>query len=435
MYRQSTKQKNVKGYINQINIEMKYLAEFESWKSSFAETINEQDGATGKGFIVVFGSTDNDNLKAGAAEPLGIKQDEIITGTIKGMESMLKIGASKSFAGANHTGKKGKPGEDFLNIKVGDKKYSVREKGFIKVPFDSTTVLEIEGEGNGLLALMRALYYLNVSVTKNKFDWKSPFEGTLFIKLGDTARKGMSLSINGKYDAPNGVRISTGYVDAFKSFESVEILEQDKAQSDSANEEIIIVADTISDAIRAAQIKMQGSRAYTSQFSAYRGFSEMDKYANDNKIKFSNSTKAWEERYFRYADLLAVSIQYCFKGLSDFYPMDMSKIYKVDISSQTKKILDGFGGNSANMDVPATKKALEEIFDIFKPTSIEDYPEFTEEIAKYWKTLTNAIINRVIKNFPGTYSKAMSNEIVGQSVQATGGIGKGKQEYKSGQID
>jgi hypothetical protein len=29
----------------------------------------------------------------------------------------------------------------------------------------------------------------------------------------------------------------------------------------------------------------------------------------------------------------------------------------------------------------------------------------------------------------------MSNETVGQSVQATGGIGKGKQEYKSGKID
>ena len=414
---------------------MKYLAEFESWKSGFAEVLNEQETVTGKGFIVVFGSTDNDNLRAGAAEPLGFKENEVITGTIKGMESMLKIGSSKSFQNANHPGKSVKSGYDYLDVTVDGKKYSVKEKGALKIPFSKDTVLEIEGAGNGLLALMRALFYLNVSVTKNKFDWKSPFEGTLFIKIGDTARKGMSLSINGKYDAPNGIRISRGYVDAFKAFESVEILEQSNTQSDSANEEIIIVADTISDAIRAAQIKMQGGRAYTSQFSAYNGFNEMDKYANDNKIKFSNSTKAWEERYFRYADLLAVSVQYCFKGLSEFYPMDISKIYKVDISSQTKKILDGFGGNSTNMDVPATRKALEEIFNIFKPASIEDYPEFTEEIPKYWKTLTNAIINRIIKNFPGTYSSAMSNETVGQSVQATGGIGKGKQEYKSGKID
>ena len=79
---------------------MRYLAEFESWKSGFAGVLNEQETGTGKGFIVVFGSTDNDNLRAGAAEPLGFKENEVITGTIKGMESMLKIGSSKSFQNA-----------------------------------------------------------------------------------------------------------------------------------------------------------------------------------------------------------------------------------------------------------------------------------------------------------------------------------------------
>ena len=91
-------------------------------------------------------------------------------------------------------------------------------QGSIKIPFNNSTVLEVEGAGNGLLALLRALHYLNVAVTKNSFDSKFPFEGIMMIKIGEVTRKGMGLSVNGKYDQANSLRIATGYKDLLKKY-------------------------------------------------------------------------------------------------------------------------------------------------------------------------------------------------------------------------
>lgn len=409
---------------------MKYLAEFESWKSSFATTINEQATGTDKGFIVVFGSTDTDNLRAGAAEPYGFKENEVITGTIKGVESMIKIGAAKSFQNANHPGKSVKPGYDYLDVTMDGKKYSIKEKGTLKIPFTKDTVLEIEGAGNGLLALMRALYYLNVSITQNKFDYNAPFDGTLFIKIGETTRKGLSLSVNGKYDGNNGVRSSYGFGDILSKYlkEAVDVGET--PPQESAVEQIMVSADTIADAIKAAHFYTQNQQ-YRSKFSAYAGFREMyDRYKSSSYGK-SDPKKPKELA----ADFLAVAFQYCIARLSDFYPMDTSKIYKIDLSPYAEKILNAQGTDLKGFDEGSIRTNMTEMLKQFEPKDLKDYPEFKDQLPKYWAVVTNAVVNRIIKLMPKTFAMAMANTTPGAPVSVSGGIQTAKKEYASGKID
>ena len=406
---------------------MKYLAEFESWKSGFATTINEQETGTGKGFIVVFGSTDNDNLRAGAAEPLGFKENEVITGSIKGIDSMLKIGSSKSFENANHPGKTVKPGYDYLNVTADGKKYSIKERGALKIPFTKDTVLEIEGAGNGLLALMRALYFLNISVTENKFDYNVPFDGTLFIKIGETTRKGLSLSVNGKYTGSAVIRISDGYVDIMKKFvkESVDLGEAPK--QDNSVEQIITVADTIADAIKASHFyKMK--QQYKSFFSAYKGFRDM--YDASKDYTWTKGSEFQERGSF----FLAVAFQYCIATLSYYYPMDLSKIYKIDLEPYAKKIMDGQGSDLTKFDEQSIRTQIAAMFKQFEPKELKDYPEFKDQLPKYWTVITNAVIDRIILTMPSTYKMAMSPDRVGPKVPAKGGIQTGKTEFGSGKI-
>jgi hypothetical protein len=412
---------------------MRYLAEFENWRSGFTETINEQATGSGKGFIVVFGSTDNDNLRAGAAEPLGFKENEIITGTINGMESMLKIGAAKSFQNANHPGKSVKPGVDYLNVTVNGKKYSIKEKGVLEIPFTKDTVLEIEGAGNGLLALMRALYYLHVSVTKNKFDYNTPFDGTLFIKIGETTRKGLSLSVNGKYDQNNGVRITSGYSDIMKKFvgltEAVDF--GDAPQQDSAVEQIVLTADTIADAIKAAHFYHEGQE-FRSHFSAYAGFREMwDTFQKSAYFKKTPGIKKKDAA----SNFLAVAFQYAIARLSDFYPMDLTKIYKIDLEPYALKILGAQGSGVKGFNEASIRTNLTEMFKQFEPKELKDYPEFKGQLPKYWAVITDALVNRVIKLMPRTFDMAMTASYPGAPVATSGGIQTGRTEFGSGKID
>lgn len=420
---------------------MKYLAEFESWKSSFAVTINEQATGTGKGFIVVFGSTDTSNLKAGAAEPYGFKENEVITGTIRGVDSMLKIGAAKSFQNANHPGKSVKPGYDYLDVTVDGKKYSIKEKGTLEIPFTKDTVLEIEGAGNGLLALMRALYYLHVSVTENKFDYNAPFDGTLFIKIGETTRKGLSLSVNGKYDQNNGVRITSGYAEIMKKFptmtESVDLALTeavdfgDAPQQDSAVEQIVLTADTIADAIKAAHFYYEGQE-FRSHFSAYAGFREM--WAAFQKSTYFRKNKGIKKEDAA-SNFLAVAFQYAIGRLSDFYPMDLSKIYKIDLEPYALKILEAQGNGLRGFNEASIRTNLTTMFKQFEPKDLQDYPEFKDQLPKYWAVITNALVNRVIKLMPRTFDMAMSASYPGTPVASTGGIQTKKTEFESGKID
>lgn len=405
---------------------MRHLAEFEKWNPGFAGILNEQQTGTGKGFIVVFGSTDNNNVKAGAAEPLGFKENEIITGTIKGIDSMLKIGANKSFANADHPGKKVKPGEDFLNVIVDGKKYSIKEKGTLEIPFTKETVLEIEGAGNGLLALMRALYYLNVSVTENKFDYNTPFDGTLFIKIGETTRKGLSLSVNGKYDQSNSVRISTGYDEILKKFEAVDMGES--PEQPSAVEQIVVSADTIADAIKAAHFYSKNQQ-YRSKFSAYNGFREM--YDDAKNRDWARGKKP----SFMASTFLAVAFQYAIARVSNFYPMDLSKIYAMDLEPYAIKIIEAQGDDLKSFNEKSIRENLTQMLKQFEPKDLKDYPEFRDQLPKYWAVVTNAIVNRVIKLMPVTFSLAMANMTIGANVNVTGGIKTKKKKFSSGQVN
>jgi hypothetical protein len=412
---------------------MKYLAEFKEWIPNFGVAVNEQSKGSGKGFIVVFGSTDDANLRAGAAEPLGFKENEIITQTIKGIADMLKIGSDKSFKDAKHPGKNVKPGVDYLDITVDGKKLSIREKGVLEIPFTKDTVLEIEGAGNGLLALMRALYYLNFSVTKNKFDYNAPFDGTLFIKIGETTRKGLSLSVNGKYDQDNTVRITSGYDDIMKKFvgfdEAVDF--GDAPQQDSAVEQIVLSADTIADAIKAAHF-YHNKKEFKSHFSAYAGFREMWEWLQ--KTAYFKKTPGIK-KYDAASNFLAVAFQYSIARLSDFYPMDLTKIYKINLEPYALKIVNAQGSSVMGFNEASIRTNLTEMLKEFEPKDLPDYPEFKDQLPKYWAVITNALVDRVIKLMPKTFNMAMTASYPGTSVNSAGGIQTGKTEFGSGKID
>jgi len=363
---------------------MKILETFDQFLKRNSYAILEQEG-TDKGFIAVIGSTDTDNLFAGAANPIGIQQDTTTTLKISGVEEMIKIGAAKKFESVT-SGKKVKAGMDYLTITADGKKYTMTETGSVKIPFNNSTVLEVEGSGNGLLALLRALHYLNVAVTKNSFDYKFPFEGIMMIKIGEVTRKGMGLSVNGKYDQANGVRISTGYADLVKRFENQlkEALSQDQKPDEiqtSSNDQIVVSGDSIADGIKAAHF-LRNNAKWNSKFSSFFGFSEMKKV-------FAKEPPAY---------YLAVVFQYCLAGLSDFYPMDL-------------------------------------MLKIYQPKTLKDYPEFDEFLPKYWNVLSNAIVNRILREMPKTYNSAIANVEVGSAVQSTGGIGTGGITHGSGKVD
>ena len=231
---------------------MKILETFDQFLKRNSYAILEQTEG-GKGFVAVIGSTDTDNLSAGAANPIGIQQDTTTSLKISGVEEMIKIGAAKKFENVTN-GKKVKAGMDYLTITADGKKYTMTEAGSIKVPFNNSTVLEVEGAGNGLLALLRALHYLNVAVTKNSFDYKFPFEGILMIKIGEVTRKGMGLSVNGKYDQSSGIRISTGYKDLVKTYIKEALSDDQKPDEiqNSSADQIVVSGDSIADGIKAA---------------------------------------------------------------------------------------------------------------------------------------------------------------------------------------
>jgi hypothetical protein len=404
---------------------MRILETFDQFLKRGAHTILEQESSTSGGFIAVIGSTDKENLLTKSAEPLGIKQDVAFSLKINGLEEMLKIGAAKKFENVG-AGKKVSSGLDYLTIKTGGKTYTVKETGSTKVPFNASSVLEIEGAGNGLLALLRALIYLNVSISKNKFDTKSPFDGILVVKLGgevaDSQRKGTALSVNGKYDQPNGVRWSEGYADIekrWRSFLKEALAAEDKPQEETPGvDQLILVADTMADAIKAAHFMKENAK-WKSKFSAFNGFSEM----------IAASPKGFDS-YF-----LAVAFQFFIGGLSERYPIDTSKIYKVDLMNYTDNILKAQPKDLKSFDGASIKKELSAMLKIFQPKSLKDYPDLNQFLPKYWEVVTNAIVNRIISRMPETYKSAMSNDTIGSKVGSTGGIETGGKSYGSGKVD
>lgn len=398
---------------------MKILETFDQFLKRNSYAILEQEGAD-KGFVAVIGSTDTQNLLAGSANPIGIQQDTTTTLKIGGVEEMIKIGAAKKFEGVT-SGKKVKAGMDYLTITSGGKKYTMTETGSIQVPFNNSTVLEIEGSGNGLLALLRALHYLNVAVTKNSFDYKFPFEGIMMIKIGEVTRKGMGLSVNAKFDQTNGVRISTGYADIVKRFGVKEALSPEQKPDEiqnSSNDQIVVSGDSIADGIKAAHF-LRNNAKWNSKFSSFFGFSEMKKVFKDEPPSY----------------YLAVVFQYCLAGLSDFYPMDLSKIYKVDLQPYAEKIVSSQPKDIKNFDPASIKTQIMEMLKIYQPKTLKDYPEFDEFLPKYWNVLSNALVNRILREMPKTYNSAIANVEVGSAVQSTGGIGTGKITHGSGKVD
>jgi hypothetical protein len=407
---------------------MKHLLEFESWNIGFAKVLNEQQTGTDKGFIAVIGSTDTQNLSSGSANPIGIQQDTTTTLKMSGVEEMIKIGAAKKFENVTN-GKKVKAGMDYLTITADGKKYTMTETGSIKVPFNNSTVLEVEGAGNGLLALLRALHYLNVAVTKNSFDYKFPFEGIMMIKIGEVTRKGMGLSVNGKYDQASGIRISTGYKDLVKTFitpdgkfhaikEALSADQKPDEIQNSSADQIVVSGDSIADGIKAAHF-LRNKTKWKSQFSSFHGFKDMMSLDGDEPPAF----------------YLAVVFQYCLAGLSNFYPMDLSKIYKVDLQPYGEKIVKAQPQDLKNFDPASIKTQILEMLKIYQPKTLKDYPEFDEVLPKYWDVLSNAVVNRILREMPKTYTSAISDNSVGPAAASTGGIGTGGISHGSGKID
>jgi len=398
---------------------MKHLLEFESWNIGFAKILNEQQTGTDKGFIAIIGSTDTQNLLSGSATPIGIEQDTTASLKISGVEEMIKIGAAKKFDNVTN-GKKVKSGMDYLTITADGKKYTMTETGSIKIPFNNSTVLEVEGAGNGLLALLRALHYLNVAVTKNSFDSKFPFEGIMMIKIGEVTRKGMGLSVNGKYDQANGLRISTGYKDLLKKYIK-EALSNDQKPNEIQNssaDQILVCGDSIADGIKAAHL-LRDKTKWASKFSSFNGFSDMMTFDNDEPPSF----------------YLAVVFQYCLAGLSNFYPMDLSKIYNVDLQPYSEKIISAQPKDIKNFDPASIKSQILEMLKIYQPKTLKDYPEFNEVLPTYWNVLSNALIGRILREMPKTYTSAITANTTGTPASSTGGISTGGISHGSGKID
>jgi hypothetical protein len=397
---------------------MKILETFDQFLKRNSYAILEQTEG-GKGFVAVIGSTDTDNLFAGAANPIGIQQDTTTSLKISGVEEMIKIGAAKKFDNVT-SGKKVKAGMDYLTITADGKKYTITETGSIKIPFNNSTVLEVEGAGNGLLALLRALHYLNVAVTQNSFDAKSPFEGIMMIKIGEVTRKGMGLSVNGKYDQSSGIRISTGYKDLVKTYIKEALSDDQKPDEiqDSSADQIVVSGDSIADGIKAAHF-LRNNAKWNSQFSSFYGFSDMMSFDKDEPPSF----------------YLAVVFQYCLAGLSNFYPMDLSKIYKVDLQSYAEKIVSAQPKDIKNFDPASIKTQISEMLKIYQPKSLKDYPEFDEFLPKYWKVLSDALIGRILGEMPKTYTNAITANTIGTPAKSTGGIGTGQVSHGSGRVD
>ena len=398
---------------------MKHLLEFESWNIGFAKILNEQQTGTDKGFIAIIGSTDTQNLLSGSATPIGIEQDTTASLKISGVEEMIKIGAAKKFDNVTN-GKKVKSGMDYLTITADGKKYTMTETGSIKIPFNNSTVLEVEGAGNGLLALLRALHYLNIAVTKNSFDSKFPFEGIMMIKIGEVTRKGMGLSVNGKYDQANSLRIATGYKDLLKKYIK-EALSNDQKPDEIQNssaDQLIVCGDSIADGIKAAHF-LRNKTKWASKFSSFNGFSDMMSLDNDEPPSY----------------YLAVVFQYCLAGLSNFYPMDLSKIYNVDLQPYSEKIISAQPKDIKNFDPASIKSQILEMLKIYQPKTLKDYPEFNEVLPTYWNVLSNALIGRILREMPKTYTSAITANTAGTPVSSTGGISTGGISHGSGKID
>lgn len=397
---------------------MKILETFDQFLKRNNIQILEQLGE-GRGFIAVIGSTDSQNLLAGSANPIGIEQDTVISLKIDGVDEMVRIGAAKKFENITK-GKKVKPGSDYLTILIDGKKYTVNETGSISIPFNNQTVFEVEGSGNGLLALLRALHYLNVAVTKNSFDHKSSFDGIMMIKLGEVTRKGMGLSVNGKYTESNSLRITTGYANIVKKYiiEALSADQKPKEIQSSSSDQIVVSSDSIADAIKAGHF-LKNNIKWNSRFSSFLGFNEMKNIGIEEP-------PSW---------YLAVAFQYCLSSLSDFYPMNLSKIYNVDLQPYAEKILSSQPKDIKSFEGESIKDQLSAMLKIFQPKSLEDYPEFDEFLPKYWEIFSNAVINRVLLEMPRTYGSAMENFRAGKVVQTTGGIGKGEISHGSGKVD
>ncbi len=397
---------------------MKILETFDQFLKRNSYAILEQT-ESGKGFIAVIGSTDTDNLLSGSANPIGIQQDTTTTLKISGVEEMVKIGAAKKFENVT-SGKKVKAGMDYLTITADGKKYTMTETGSIKVPFNNSTILEVEGAGNGLLALLRALHYLNVAVTKNSFDSKFPFEGIIMVKIGEVTRKGMGLSVNGKYDQNNGIRQSQGYKELLKKYIK-EALSADQKPSEiqsSSADQIVVSGDSIADAIKAAHF-LRNNAKWKSEFSSFYGFKDMMSVDSDEPPSF----------------YLSVVFQFCLAGLSDFYPMDLSKIYNVDLQPYAEKIVNAQPKDLKNFDPASIKTQLLEMLKIYQPKTLKDYPEFNEFLPTYWNVFSNALVGRILREMPKTYTSAITAYTIGTPAISTGGIGTGGISHGSGRVD
>lgn len=397
-----------------------------------------------EGFIVCFGCTDTNNVLPGTvASKLGIEADFEFTGTITGAEGMDFIATKRSFSDTLKKGKAVAKGKDFLEIKSGGKTYTVNEKGSIQVPFalGLKTTMEVRGSGNGLLSLMRAIQHFRIAC-EGGFDNQSEFDGTLFVQIGLPIgeRKGKYLAINAKYTEANNQRTSSkSYLDMFNRYgesarklntkkvkEGIEPIKIQEQKQENAVNEILVCADSIADAIKAAHF-MNLKKQWKSQFSAYYGFKRIqDQEKKDGDWEFKGD-------FERTTYYLAIALQTIMGDLKYYYPLNNGKLFNVDLMPQCSNILKAQGNDISKFDAGSIKQQLTEIFKIFQPVEFPGFPEFKPKIPNYWSILTNAIINRVLLSMPKTYKDAMSPYTEGKG-SATDGASSGAQDYGSGEF-
>lgn len=405
---------------------------------SFSEFINNRgflmEAATRDGYLLLLASTDPNNLKSGPATQLGISQDTEYSGTLKGAGDLVEVGKKKSFSGKLTKGKGVGPGEDFIEIETGGKKYSVKENGTIQIPFTKDSELKVKGSGNGLLALGRVCQYLSESVD-NGFDVGSPFTGTIFIQLGDKKRRGQAYFSNGKSESDNPGRYSTGYVDILNKFEASEFEGEDHLNEDEGKQADILdtFADTLGDAIKAASFVANG-KDWKSRWSAFKGFSDMLKAAEEQNFKWEGKTEE-EKNLDKASYLLSVTFHYLINTLYKRFPLQNSKIFNVDLLPLATKIVKAQGKDLEKFDPSSIKSGVGELINAFALKKLPEYPEFTPKLPEYWNRIESYIADRVLTEMPKTYNLALTPNEVGGNIPTKGGSGGGGKIYKSGKLD
>jgi hypothetical protein len=115
--------------------------------------------------------------------------------------------------------------------------------------------------------------------------------------------------------------------------------------------------------------------------------------------------------------------------------MDLSKIYKVDLQPYAEKIVKAQPQDIKNFDPASIKTQILEMLKIYQPKTLKDYPEFDEFLPKYWNVLSDALVGRILREMPKTYTSAISDNAIGPAAASTGGIGTGQVSHGSGKVD